>query len=296
MGCVRARAWPERASSTFDEEAGRTKRVWLVSLPVLFALAALACNGGEAVSTAAPSTTSPLPATPREYAYSVVARYPHDPDAFTEGLVYDGGVLYEGTGLVGKSALRKVDLKTGNVEQNVPLPSPFFGEGIAIFGERIFQLTWQSRAGLIYDKSSFKPLGRFAYDTEGWGLTEDGMNLIMSDGTRTLYYLSPDNLNVVGRIEVTGGPDAVGVMKLNELEYVKGEIYANVWPTDFIVRIDPKSGAVTGWVNLGGILGKEQSAKVDVLNGIAYDAQTDRLFVTGKLWPSLFEIKLVPKD
>ncbi len=226
----------------------------------------------------------------------MVARYPHDPAAFTEGLVYDGGVLYEGTGLVGKSSLRKVDLKTGEVEQNVPLPAPFFGEGITTFGDRIFQLTWQSKAGFIYDKATFKPLGRFTYDTEGWGLTQDGKDLIMSDGTRTLYYLDPGTLNVVGQVQVTGGPEAVGVMKLNELEYVQGEIYANVWPTDFIVMIDPVSGAVIGWVDLGGILGSEQSGNVDVLNGIAYDAAGARLFVTGKLWPSLFEIKLAPKQ
>ena len=256
----------------------------------------LSCSAEGPALESTTTSPGPLPPTPREYSYTVVARYPHDPDAFTEGLVDDGGVLYEGTGLVGKSSLRKVDLKTGKVEQSVPLPAPFFGEGITACGDRIFQLTWQSKAGFIYDKSTFKPLGRFTYDTEGWGLTEDGKNLIMSDGTRTLYYLDPDTLSVVGRIEVTGGPEAVGVMKINELEYVKGEIYANVWPTDFIVRIDPESGAVTGWVNLGGILGNEQSNKVDVLNGIAYDTKNDRLFVTGKLWPSLFEIRLVPKE
>jgi glutamine cyclotransferase len=279
-----------------DEEGHSTRRVCLVSLPALCALVSLSCTGERAASATTTNPTSPLPAAPGEYTYTVVAKYPHDPDAFTEGLVYDGGVLYEGTGLVGKSSLRTVDLKTGKVEQSVPLPAPFFGEGVTTFGDRIFQLTWQSKVGFIYNKSTFKPLGRFTYDTEGWGLTEDGKDLIMSDGTRTLYYLSPDTMNVVGRIQVTGGPDVVGAMKLNELEYVKGQIYANVWPTDFIVMIDPESGAVTGWVDLKGILGGEQSGKVDVLNGIAYDAGNDRLFVTGKLWPSLFEIKLVPEQ
>ncbi len=268
---------------------------------IAFLLAAVAvllysCTYREQPSATAtsPSTTSPI--SPQEYTYYVVARYPHDPGAFTQGLVYDGGMLYEGTGRVGQSSLRRVDLKSGKVQQMEEVPPPFFGEGVTTFGDRIFQLTWQSKVGFVYDKATLRPQRKFNYATEGWGLTHDGKRLIMSDGTRTLYYLDPDTLEVNGLVQVLGGPDLVGVMKLNELEYVEGEIYANVWPTDYIVKIDPDSGFVTGWANLAGLLGGEQNSEVDVLNGIAYDAQNDRLFVTGKLWPSLFEIRLVPRN
>jgi glutamine cyclotransferase len=225
-----------------------------------------------------------------------VARYPHDPGAFTEGLIYDNGVLYEGTGIIGQSSLRRVELKTGRVEQIVQLPPPFFGEGVAVLGDRVFQLTWRSNVGFVYDKATFQSMRRFNYDTEGWGLTTDGKSLIMSDGTRTLYYLDPNTLQVTGKVQVKGGPATIADMRLNELEYVKGEVYANVWPTDFIVRIDPESGEVVGWANLAGILSSDESKGVDALNGIAYDFVDDKLFVTGKYWPTMFEIKLVPKN
>lgn len=242
-------------------------------------------------------TTSPTTSTPQlplEYEYSVVASYPHDTGAFTEGLVYDGGFLYEGTGMIGQSSLRKADLETGRVLQSEELPSPFFGEGVTTFGDRVCQLTWKSKVGFIYDKTSFEVKQKFSYSTEGWGLTHDDNSLIMSDGTRTLYYVDPETLSVTRTLEVTGGPEMIGVMRLNELEYVDGDIYANVWPTDFIVIVDAATGVVTGWSNLGGILGNEQTKSVDVLNGIAYDASDNRLFVTGKYWPRLFEIKLTP--
>jgi glutamine cyclotransferase len=229
------------------------------------------------------------------YGYRVVTTYPHDPGAFTQGLVFDEGVLYEGTGLRGQSTLRKVDLETGTALQLLALPDTYFGEGITTFGERIYQLTWQSNIGFIYDKESFDLLGTFAYPTEGWGLTHDGERLIMSDGTATLHFLDPETLEETAQVEVYDeqGP----VTRLNELEYVGGEIYANVWQTDWIVRIDPENGRVLGWIDLEGLLSPEDyEQRVDVLNGIAWDAKNDRLFVTGKWWPKLFEIELMRLD
>jgi glutamine cyclotransferase len=225
----------------------------------------------------------------------VVASYPHDPDAFTEGLAWDNGTLYESTGLVGKSSLRKVDLNSGRVLQSRELPPPYFGEGIALFRGRIYQLTWQSHSGFVYDQSTFELKEQFSYPTEGWGLTSDGARLIMSDGTRTLHFIDPATLRITGQLVVTGGPDVVGEMRLNELEYVRGEVYANVWPTSFIVKIDTTSGRVTGWCDLSGLLGSNASGREAELNGIVYDSQQDRLFVTGKYWPALFEIKLMAR-
>lgn len=224
----------------------------------------------------------------------MVNSYPHDAAAFTQGLVFEDGFLYEGTGLEGRSSLRKVDLTTGEVLQSVNLPTILFGEGITIFGDRIIQLTWTTRLGFVYDKNSFIQLGKFAYPTEGWGLTHDGKQLIMSDGTSALYFLDPETFVLTGRIEVSYR--GTSVVKLNELEYIKGEIYANVWQTDRIARISPETGEVTAWVDLSGLLQRENySGKADVLNGIAYDTEQDRLFVTGKLWPKVYEIRLVPQ-
>jgi glutamine cyclotransferase len=218
--------------------------------------------------------------------------YPHDPDAFTQGLVFEDGVLYESTGLRGHSTLRRVALETGTVLERRPLPDEFFGEGITIYDGKIIQLTWQSNVGLVYDKRTLEPVKEFGYPTEGWGITHDGERLIVSDGTSTLYLWDPETQGKIGQIEVYG--DHGSVAGLNELEYVEGEIYANVWKTDWIARIDPHSGQVIGWIALDGLLSPEDyTGPVDVLNGIAYDAHGDRLFVTGKLWPALFEIKLV---
>ncbi len=225
--------------------------------------------------------------------YHVINTYPHDPQAFTEGLVYENGYLYEGTGLTGHSTLRKVKLETGEILQTTPITDPTqFGEGITIFGDKIFQLTWQSHVGFIYDKASFARLGEFSYPTEGWGLTHDGQRLIMSDGTARLHFLDPQTLAEVGHVDVydRNGP----VVQINELEYINGEVYANIWQTDRIARISPQTGQVLGWIDLTGLLPpEERQPPVDVLNGIAYDAAGDRLFVTGKRWPKLFEIDVV---
>jgi glutamine cyclotransferase len=226
------------------------------------------------------------------YGYKVVNTYPHDRTAFTQGLVYESGGLYEGTGLRGRSTLRRVELETGDILQFRELPAQFFGEGVTIYGDKIIQLTWQSNVGFVHDKETFQLLRDFNYPTEGWGITHDGKRLIMSDGTSTLYFLDPETFEEIGQIEVRDNDGPVN--KLNELEYVRGEIYANVWLTDRIVRIAPLTGQVIAWIELEGLLSPEdRSERVDVLNGIAYDAKNDRLFVTGKLWPKLFEIELI---
>ena len=237
-----------------------------------------------------PTTVSTEPLT---YSYEIINSYPHDPAAFTQGLIYLDGVLYEGTGRYGQSSLRQVDLETGDVLTLTTMPEQYFGEGITILDDKIYQLTWKSQTGFIYDQDSFELLETFSYPTEGWGLTHDGQQLIMSDGTNNLYFLDPDTLEVNGRLPIhdnQGNP----IVRLNELEYINGEIYANIWQTNQIIRIDPQSGQVTAWIDLTGLLAQETlSQPVDVLNGIAYDATNGRLFVTGKLWPMLYEIKLV---
>ena len=238
-------------------------------------------------------TKSPQPVP--IYTYMILNTYTHDRDALTQGLVLENGVLYEGTGLYGKSSLRKVDLETGKVLQVRRLPSAYFGEGITIFGDTIIQLTWQSKRGFVYDKNSFEVLREFTYKTEGWGITNDGKRLIMSDGTSTLYFLDANTFIVTGHVQVYDSN--VTVANLNELEYIRGQVYANVWHTDSIAIIDPNSGRVTGWIDLSGLLPPQTDGMlVDVLNGIAYDTEAGRLFVTGKLWPSLFEIELVTKQ
>ncbi len=227
-----------------------------------------------------------------DYTYRIVNIYPHDPNAFTQGLVFENGFLYEGTGLRGSSSIRKVELETGTVLQLYELPPQYFGEGITIFDGEIIQLTWQSQVGFVYDVDTFELVQEFTYPTEGWGITHDGTSLIMSDGTATLHYLDPETFAEIGRITVRDKGELVS--NLNELEYVQGEIYANVWQTDWIARIAPDTGDINGWIYLEGLLPPESSHRVDVLNGIAYDTQHDRLFVTGKLWPKLFEIELIP--
>jgi glutaminyl-peptide cyclotransferase len=231
-----------------------------------------------------------------QYGYEVVHTYPHDPGAFTQGLFYLNGFLYEGTGLPGESSIRKVRLETGEVLQKRDIPDPYFGEGIIAWKDRLLELTWQAQAGFIYDLGSFAPRGEFQYPGEGWGLTQDGKRIIMSDGTPQLRFWDPETLKELGRITVTdeGRP----VKDLNELEWVKGEIYANIWCQDRIARIDPATGKVTGWISMAGLAtpdGHFVEGQGDVLNGIAYDAQGGRLFITGKKWPKLFEIKLVKK-
>ena len=244
--------------------------------------AAIALHGG----VRSPAQPSRAP----HQMYSVVRTYPHDPSAFTQGLEYHDGFLYEGTGLNGRSSIRKVTLETGDVVQKRDLPSQYFGEGITIWKAEIVELTWRSQIGFTYDLSTFAPKRTFSYSGEGWGLTHDDRSLIMSDGSAAIRFLDPDTFAERRRVVVADA--GVPITRLNELEYVRGEIYANVWQTDTIVRIAPDSGRVLGWIDLRGLLGTAERSTDAVLNGIAYDAARDRLFVTGKLWPKVFEIKI----
>ena len=226
------------------------------------------------------------------YTYRVVNAFPHDPKAFTQGLAFENGFFYEGTGLRGESSLREVVAETGAVARMAPLDSTYFGEGIAIIGDRIIQLTWRSHLGFVYEKSTFKRTGQFTYPTEGWGLAYDGDRLIMSDGSSYLYFLDPATFERTGQVQVTG-PDGP-IARLNELEYINGDLYANIWRTDRIARIEPATGKLLAWLELEGILAPEdRTGDEDVLNGIACDPATEHLFVTGKLWPKVFEIELV---
>lgn len=264
--------------------------VFAVAIVVLALLGALLFWGGQQK----PSTsTAAIPAdtAPPVYGYQIVKTYPHDPSAFTQGLVYDQGVLYEGTGLYGQSTLRMVELETGRIIKMRPLAPQYFGEGIALWQERIVQLTWREQKGFVYDKASFDSLREFSYATEGWGITHDGKKLIMSDGSANLYFFDPDSLTEIGRITIKEQDKPVA--RLNELEFIKGKIYANIWQTDRIAIIALETGQVEAWIDLTDLLKSEERAgSEDVLNGIAYDAQSDRLFVTGKLWPKLFHIRL----
>jgi glutaminyl-peptide cyclotransferase len=257
-----------------------------MALPSIRKLAALAI--GVCVLAFAGAASAQVPV----YGYTIARAYPHDPRAFTEGLFYLDGALYESTGLEGKSDIRKVRLETGKVLQRRAIDRKYFGEGIVAWKGKLVELTWQSQIGFTYDLATFRPRGQFHYEGEGWALTTDGRRLIMSDGTPQLRFLDPKTLAETGRLDVTlnGRPLAM----LNELEWIKGEIFANVWQTNYIVRIDPKTGHVVGVVDLSSLVQAElgKGRRIDVLNGIAYDAAHDRLFVTGKLWPDLYEIKL----
>jgi len=229
------------------------------------------------------------------FGYKIVNTYPHDTNSFTQGLIFDKGVLYESTGLIGRSAVKIVDLKTGKTLKSHELPDNYFGEGIAIIENKIIQLTWRSKTGFVYDKKTLKLIKKFSYQTQGWGITYDGKYLIISDGSAVLYFMDPNTFKVVGTLEVYG--DNGKVSKLNELEYINGEIYANIWGTEKIARINPKTGRVTAWIDLSGLLSdQDKKNRVDVLNGIAFNSENGTLFVTGKLWPKIFEIELVPKN
>ena len=222
--------------------------------------------------------------------YKIVHTYPHDPQAYTQGLIYHEGFLYESTGLFGKSSLRKVELTTGKVLQRIDLPEAYFGEGIVLWKDKLIQLTWQSKIGFVYDRATFKQLSTFTYSREGWGITHDGKHLIESDGSSTLYFWDPETFKEIRHLDVDD--KGVPVSNLNELEYIRGEIFANLWHSTRIARIDPRSGQVVAWIDVALVVAKEKHEQEDVLNGIAYDAKRDRLFVTGKDWAEIFEIKV----
>jgi glutamine cyclotransferase len=236
-----------------------------------------------------PVPAAAQPATP-VLGYDIVREYPHDPGAFTQGLVYRDGVLFESTGLEGRSSLRKVELETGRVLQQHDLESRYFAEGLADWGDELLQLTYRSNIGFVYDLETFAQRSTFSYPGEGWGLTHDGQRLIMSDGNSQLRFLDPLTRRELERLTVTDR--GMPVDEINELEFVKGRIYANVWHSNRIAVIDPASGAVTAWLDLTGLRPASARDPEAVLNGIAYDAQGDRLFVTGKLWPAVFEIRV----
>ncbi len=228
----------------------------------------------------------------KHYTYRVVEEFPHDAAAFTQGLVIDSGTLFEGTGLNGSSSLRRVDLATGAVEQQIDIASQYFGEGIAVYNDRIVQLTFVSNKGFIYDKTTFESRGEFSYPTQGWGLTHDGARFIMSDGSANLYFLDSESLQRTGEVAVHD--DTGPVTRLNELEFIEGFVFANIWFTDLIAVINPETGEVSAYIDLTGLAGSIDQGQGNVLNGIAFDADQNRLYVTGKRWPKLFEIELIP--
>lgn len=271
----------------------------LICLAGLLALAACSepTNSNPHPAVTADGADSTEGTAARSYTYEVVRSFPHDTGAFTQGLAIEGDTLFESTGNYGQSTLRQVALQTGEVERIRRLSSTIFGEGLALYDDKIIQLTWKSGVGFIYDRNTFELLRSVTYPGEGWGITYDGKRFIMSDGSSTLYFRDKVTFEETGRVFVR---DENGqVRNLNELEYVKDEIYANIWQEDRIARIDPGTGRVTGWIDLGGLLesgGNEgTNGTEDVLNGIAYDAVGDRLFVTGKWWPRLFRIRLIEK-
>jgi glutamine cyclotransferase len=239
------------------------------------------------------ASTLTLAAQARVDTYKVIHTYPHDPKAFTQGLEVVDGKFYEGTGMHGESNIRIVNIVTGAVEKKEPIPYMYFGEGITLFAGKLYELTWQNSTAFTYDPKTFQKTGQYQYTGEGWGLTHDSKQLIMSDGTAFLRFLDPATFRETGRIQVRDGGRPIP--ELNELEYIDGEIWANIWQTNRIARINPQTGQVNSWVDMTGLLPASESKGADVLNGIAYDPKTKRIFVTGKYWPKLFEIQVVPK-
>ncbi len=270
-----------------------TQFVKLVNLTLLAAIATLAVvvasfgtdslRAQSLCGSAGDEASVPVTSPP------VIQSFPHDPRAYTQGLTISDGNLYEGTGWYGESTLRRVDMATGTVLQQIDLPRDIFGEGIAVFGERIAQLSWRSHVGYVYDRETFTLVGTFNYPTEGWGLTYDGSRFILSDGSDILRFLDPDTFSEVGQVAVRAGGRPI--YSLNELEFINGAVYANVWQTDRIAIIDPSTGNVCSWLDFTDLNSAPVSSRDDVLNGIAYDSDTGRLFVTGKRWPTLFEIQ-----
>ena len=286
-------------------------RLILIIFATIFVLS---CGGSPNTNTVVNKTPSPTPVRSGPapvYTYEVVKSYPHDPNAFTEGLYFKDGFLYESTGEEKKSSLRKVELETGKVVQKWDLPPEDFGEGISELNGKIYQLTWQEEKGRVFDAKDFKLLQEFTYQGEGWGMTTDGTNLIFDQGTHIIKFMDPNTFKTVRTMPVFRD-DGRPLMQINELEYIKGEIWGNIWHSEqpdilgkpnYIVRIDPNSGKVLGWIDLAGISPDDQPKGDDpydpkaenTLNGIAYDAANDRIFVTGKKWKKLYEIKVKPK-
>lgn len=280
VGVIRNNIWEYEIPSSFNAKTGKK------------AIKVVAYKRRYRSQTISRFVTVLSDVAPRRNGYRVINIYPHDREAFTQGLVYYGGYLYEGTGQETRSNLRKVNLVTGEVLNQHNLDTKLFGEGIAIFDSKIYQLTWQSKVGFVYDLESFRMINRFYYQTEGWGLTTMGDKLVMSDGSNILYIIDPAMFLPVAQLEVYDNKSMV--KDLNELEYIKGEIWANIWMTDLIARIDPASGKVLAYIDLKGIMNDPSfDTSSNVLNGIAYDSENDRIFVTGKNWPKLFEIKVI---
>jgi glutamine cyclotransferase len=261
------------------------------SLLVLLVVLAACAKPSAGRAPSVPPSPAAASAAPVRYTCEVVATWPHDPRAFTQGLVFRNGELLESTGLNGQSTLRDVEINSGRVTKQIEVPRQYFAEGLAVIGDRAFQLTWQNGKGFVYDADTFRQLQEFSYEGEGWGLATDGRVLILSDGTSRIRFLDPATFRVLRTIDVVR--DGQPVMRLNELEWINGEIFSNVWQTDEIVRIDPATGQVRGVIDCAGLLApQDRGPGTDVLNGIAYDAANDRLFLTGKRWPKLFQVRL----
>ena len=292
---------PDSILISFDGKAVKTLKSnpWEYSIPPVFtvttgrkSLKATGYKGGKPQNTITRFMIIYSDIAPKRYGFKVVHTYPHDPDAFTQGLFYDNGVLFEGTGQEAASSLREVELETGKVLRQHNLDGSLFGEGITLYGKRIYQVTWENKVGFVYEKSTFNLINKIYYPTQGWGLTTINDRIIMSDGTNVLYFFEPEMFTVVSRIEVYDNKAKVD--SLNELEYINGEIWANIWMSDRIAQIDPASGKVLGYIDLKGILNDPLTdTSVKVLNGIAFDKEQNRIFVTGKNWPKLFEIKVI---
>jgi glutamine cyclotransferase len=291
---------PDSVLVSFDGKSVKTLKSepWEYTIPPVFtvttgrkSLKVTAYKGGKPQNTITRFMIIYSDVVPKIYGYKVIHTYPHNRDAYTQGLVYDKGVLYEGTGQETASSLREVELETGKVIRQHNLDGSLFGEGIALYNDRIYQVTWKNKVGFIYDKSTFKLINKIYYSTEGWGLTTINDRIVMSDGSNVLYFFEPEMFTVASRIEVYDNKAKVD--SLNELEYINGEIWANIWMSDRIVRIDPASGKVLGYINLKDLLPlSDKNPDTEVLNGIAFDKAGNRIFITGKKWPKLFEIKL----
>jgi glutamine cyclotransferase len=270
----------------------KSRKAIYISMAIILttiAIISVSLWAGEVENDSANQDSMPV------YEYKIINIYPHDSTAYTQGLVYDGKDLYESTGLYGNSTVRRVELETGRIQKIYRMPAKYFGEGMTIWKNQLVQLTWKSMVGFVYNKSNFNQIGVFYYDRDGWGITNDSQRLIMSDGSDTLYFMNPDTFSDEGLIKVkeNGKP----VYQLNELEFINGKVLANIYLDDRIAIISPETGAITGWIDLQGLSARENNlGKVDVLNGIAYNARRDTLLVTGKFWPELFEIEIQSED